>query len=259
MKGTPKRLVIALALACGLAVAGEEETWVAEDGRRIELDGAHKMVFIADEGGESFDLAELRDGETRTFGQGAKQITAQRAGDVVTLTRSAESGGKALEIQCTMPKDSCRIMTFADEPEKVMVMVEKRRECINGVGDCDATVDVTVDHLASGEGKVHAIVRKVECDDAGNCSEIEKVIGHPGSEAIHFVGAGAGPAADVMILRSEGLEGGPVLLRCPEGDATLHVTEEEAAETFLCPKHSVPLEQVGAGPVIRRIRVHEED
>ena len=35
-----------------------------------------------------------------------------------------------------------------------------------------------------------------------------------------------------------------VHLRCPEGDSTIHVDKEEAGDVFLCPKHSVPMEQI---------------
>ena len=53
-----------------------------------------------------------------------------------------------------------------------------------------------------------------------------------------------------------------VLLRCTEGDATITVKKEEAKDTFLCPKHSTPMEPVaqtfGSGiHVIREGDPHE--
>jgi hypothetical protein len=63
---------------------------------------------------------------------------------------------------------------------------------------------------------------------------------------------------DVMIFHADPLDGKTVL-RCPEGDATVRVDEEEADDTFLCPKHSVPMEQVAAKKLIKTIRVEQTD
>ena len=69
-------LVVALVavLFTGLVSAGDAQ-WVAKDGEMVELHAHANAMFISDEGGEPFDLAELRDGETRTFGEGQKQVT----------------------------------------------------------------------------------------------------------------------------------------------------------------------------------------
>ena len=54
---------------------------------------------------------------------------------------------------------------------------------------------------------------------------------------------------------------GKVVLTCPEGDAKIHVEQEEAEDTFLCPKHSVPMEKVEAAvhKIVIEQTVVEED
>jgi hypothetical protein len=257
MKRTSEVLVTALAalLFGSTTLPGADGTWVTAGGRTLDVHAARGMHFVAEEGGEAFDLSELRDGETRTFGQGAKQLTAQRVGDVVTLTRSPEGDGKALEITCNVPRDACSIVTFDDEPEKVMIVIEKRHECVNGAGDCDGAIDVSVDHPSAGGTELHAVVHRVECDEAAGCAELEEVIGHGSGGIQIFDDAGTGGSGKVMIVRSGGAAEGQVLLRCPEGDATLHVAADEADDSFLCPKHSVRLERAGAS----LIRVRHDD
>ena len=107
-----------------------------------------------------FDLADLRDGETRTFGEGDKLVTVTREDDIVTIVRAESGEERKLEINCQIDKDTCQVMTFEDEPEKVMIIVKKTRECVHGEGDCGAAIDVHVDDLDFGEGS-HAIIRKV--------------------------------------------------------------------------------------------------
>ena len=75
-----------------------------------------------------------------------------------------------------------------------------------------------------------------------------------GDENVFVTGIGA------HLIRE--LHGDGVVLRCSEGDATITVDKEEAEETFLCPKHSTPMEPIasrsGSGVrVIRRGSPHE--
>jgi len=249
-------LAVAAVLVAGVAAqADEQKSWVSEDGHVIGLHAGHDAMFVSEDG-ETFDLSDLLDGETRTFGEGDKQVSVTRTGDVVAIDRTAAGATGKLELKCDVSRDSCQVITFADQPEKVMIMVKKSRECIGGVGDCEATVDVAIEDLDLGEG-AHAIIRKVKCDDAGNCETFEDVHGGGEMEIIADVHR-AGPG-NVMILRTDGTEADHVMLRCPEGDATVRVAKAEAGDTFLCPKHSVPMEQVEGGAFIRKFHVKTGD
>ena len=230
----------------GLVSAGGGE-WVTDDDQTVEIH-AHANAMFFDENGDSFDLAELQDGETRTFGEGRKQVTAARVGDVVTIVREESDEKSKLEIQCDTGKDTCQVITFSDDPEKVMIMVQKTRECVNGVGDCD--LDIAIDHI--GEAR-HAVIRTVKCDDAGNCEHFEKVGG--GAEVI-TIGDYEGQPHKIMFVHADE-HGDQVLLRCPEGDSKIHVDKDEAKDTYLCPKHSVPMVQ-DQNQFIRKIKVVEQ-
>ena len=264
MRKTLSIVVIAL-LALGIAGSAwggdEKGTWVSDDGHAMAIHSGHAM-FISDEGGENFDLSDLRNGESRTFGEGDKQITATRMDDVVTINRDARGDEKALQIKCAVDQDTCQVITFDDDPEKVMIVVKKTRSCINDVGDCDATVDITLDRLGNLDGsQVHAIVRKIKCDDEGNCEETEDVVGHGGHGLVEVIADfdGTDPHGNVMILESGEAAFGQTTLRCPEGDSTVRVDAEEADDTFLCPKHSVPMEKVSMPHFIRKIHLEEGD
>jgi hypothetical protein len=251
-------LTIAVALTLGAAAwAGDEETkkWVSAEGQRFEIRTDHHAMFIGEGDGENFDLEDLADGETQTFGEGEKQVTVSRLGDVVTIDRAARGEAQKLELKCNVATDSCQVITFEDNPEKVMIVVKKERTCIDGVGDCTATVDVMLDSMNLPHG-AHAMIQKVECDDKGNCETFEDVQGMGNVKVItDFDGPGHG---NVMVFHADSADG-KTLLRCPEGDATVRVDEQEADDTFLCPKHSVPMEQVSAKKLIKTIRFEQAD
>ena len=242
-------VVALVAVLCTGPVSAGCAEWVTDDDQTIEIH-AHANAMFFDENGESFDLAELRDGETRTFGEGQKQVTVARVGDVVTIVRDESEEKSKLEIQCDTGRDTCKVITFSDDPEKVMIMIQKTRECVNGVGDCD-DVDIAFDSI--GEGG-HAIIRTVKCNDAGDCEHFENVVG--GSEVIAIGDYGGQPHHKMVIVHSDEMNSDSVLLRCPEGDSKIHVDKDEAADTFLCPKHSVPMVQE-ENQFIRKIKVEQ--
>ncbi len=245
-------VAVAAILLSGAAMAGERGEWIAKDGERIKLHGQHEMMFI-EEGGNAFDLGELLDGETRTFGEGAKQITVSRTGDAITIRREETDEDSIMEIQCDAERDSCRVMTFDDNPEKVMIMISKTRECVNGVGDCDSIgIDVdTVDHFGDG---AHAIVRTVKCGDDGNCKHFDS----RGSTEVIAIQDFIGEPGQNMIFHSGMIDSDQVRLACPEGDSTINVSTEEANDTFLCPKHSVPMTKSDNNVFIRKIHLEEK-
>ena len=212
------------ALAWVATAAGE---WVSKDGHAHAVAAGMHAVFIGDEDGERFDLADLRDGETRLFGRGDKQLTARRSGDEVVLSRPARGDDSELRIVCRLSSDQCSVVTFEDEPEKVLLMVEKHRECAGDPADCEGPFDVDV-LSGAGEPGRHVVIRRVECS-GDDCDELEDVA------------AGTAAPHSIKILRS----GDPdqVALRCPKGDTTMRVARADAEKTYLCPQHSLPLEK----------------
>lgn len=250
-------------LVFGAAVAaGQGGTWVSADGDRHEIRGEAHALFIGEDDAESFDVADLADGETRILGSGEKQITATRSGDEVTLSRTRSTEADEVAISCTISEDSCKVLTFPSDPGKVLVVVEKTRVCENGVGDCDAQVEL-IEALPEGAKRIF-VRRMVDCDEEGECSETEDVSEHPGSHAVIRVETLGAPGENVFVVGEGGpghalvLHGDGITLRCPEGDTRMHVDEDEADEVFLCPKHSVPLEKVES-PTVERLRIRKVD
>jgi len=234
------RAIGGLAAAVGLlawAATAAGQVWVSDDGHAHALASGMHAWMIEDGGGERFDLADLADGETRIFGQGDKQITARRNGDEVLLGRPARGDQSEMRVTCRLSSDRCAVVTFDDEPSKVMLIVEKSRECVGDDAECEDEVDIL-----SGVGGpgAHVIVRKVECDGA-DCREIEDELGGIAGAAergtVKVVRAGA--SGEIMVVES----GSRVSLRCPKGDTTMRVERDEADKTYLCPKHSLPLEK----------------
>lgn len=219
--------VIAI-LALGMVAAGEG-TWISAGGQTIELEGDGNNVFFSDDDG--FDLSDLADGETRIFGSGDKQVTVSRRGDEATIERPASADKAEVSVTCRLSSDTCKVIT-SDDSDEVVVMIQKRRECVGGEVDCGQLV---IDDLAGAVGHTIAITKIVECDGGGECIETEVSEGMPHGHhgIVHIDGA--------------------VQLRCPEGDTRMQVDADEADQVFLCPKHSKPLEKVEP----RRHRVHK--
>jgi len=277
-----KRLIQGFALAClvlvlaaGSTQAGERK-WVSKSGNVHAIHGGN-AVFVSADDAERFDLSDLSDGETRTFGTGARAVTVSRSGDVATITRTGSGDDvSAIEITCQLGDDTCTVLTFPNEPEKVMVAIEKVRTCANGVGDCDFS-------FGAGHGEGHVIV-DIDCDGddcnefhtmhleglsglhdaftvetAGDGDEVSRIvirrIGDPGAKEDNVFVTSVGASAFGGLHEILALSGDNVMLRCSEGDATIMVEKEEAEDTFLCPKHSTPMEQVkGHGSGVRVIR-----
>ena len=160
-------------LAWGAIVAGEG-TWVSAGGQTIELEGHGKNVFFDDDDG--FDLSDLADGETRVFGAGDKQVTVSRSGDEATIYRAASAEKGELSVTCLLSSDTCRVITSDDDPEQVVIVVEKRRECVDGEGDCD---HLAIEDIAALGGHAIAITKVVECEDGADCIETEVSTGMP--------------------------------------------------------------------------------
>jgi len=281
MKGLIQGFALAglvLVLAAGSAGAGEGK-WVSDSGKVHVVRGGN-AVFVSDDNAERFNLSDLADGETRTFGSGFKAVTVSRSGDEASITRKGSGDDvSAIDITCSLDEDTCTVLTFPDEPEKVMVAIEKERICADGVGDCDMSF-----HEGHGEG--HVVV-DIDCD-AEDCNEFRTMhlnglaelhntftveatadgdepsrivirrVGDPGAKEDNVFVTKMGASAMGGLHEIRALRGDNVMLRCSEGDATIMVEKEEADDTFLCPKHSTPMEQVkGHGSGVRVIRTGE--
>ena len=209
---------IALLVLAAPLPAGEGR-WVAADGS-VRHPG--HAVFLEEGAAETFDVADLLDGELRVFGAGADEITVARRGDEVTIERAAESGSAEPTIKCRLGTDHCKILTFADAPEKVLVLVERTEACEEGAAACG---DLHLRHAIAGDAMQIVLHERVECPEGEECEPVLE-------------------RSATLVL--EALGGRPLgaLLRCPEGDARITVEEDEAAQVFLCPKHSVPMERV---------------
>ena len=218
---------------------------------------AGNAVFLGDDGQE-FDLAELREGETRTFGSGERQLTATRSGDVVSVRREATGDRDELSFECRVTTDSCTVTTF-DGDDRVIVKIEKERECINGLGDCAGIEDLMIIG-AHGDGHHvivdHDVVCKAEAGAEAEGCEHAVWVSRDGDEHEILIDALSGGGAPIIRF---GGGVGKTVLRCPEGDTTMLVNAEEANDTFLCPKHSQPLElRKSPGKSVRKIRVIRE-
>jgi hypothetical protein len=202
---------------------------------------------IAPDDAESFDLSDLRDGETRSFGTGDRTITATRSGEVVALSRDGSDGsdGKPFSMNCRLDSDTCEIVTN-DDGERVMVKIESHRSCHDGQGDCD---DIEVIGLGRGLPGSHNVwVESAgDCDGPDCARSVEVLVGEAlgdlhEARSMVFIGDGGDGAHGAHVIRLH--DDGHATLRCPEGDATLRVEAEEADDVFLCPKHSTPMDRV---------------
>ena len=264
---------LVLVLAAG-STSAAEGTWVSESGQ-VHAIHAGNAIFVTEDGAERFDLSDLADGETRTFGAGPRAVTVSRSGSEATITRRASGDDvSAIEITCQLNNDTCTVLTFPNDPNKVMVAIEKERTCIDGAGDCDFTF---------GDGEGHIVV-DIDCN-GGDCSEfhtmhLERLAdlhesftvesmddenGVPSRIVIRRIGGDGAREDDVFVTkvgtsvfdamqRIQVLHGDSVMLSCSEGDATIMVNKDEADDTFLCPKHSTPMEQVKGHGALRLIR-----
>jgi hypothetical protein len=259
--------MLATALVVTASATAGDERWVSKAGEGHALHAGDHALFIGDDG-EVFDLADLADGETRVFGEGERQVTVTRNGDVATISRPAAGDDSKIDIECHLDSDVCQVTTFDDDSRRVMIMIEKTRECVDGDGDCDGVVSA----FASGEAHAEVFMHHaLDCgDDEEDCEATIKHLrlGDGPDQATIVIerSGGEGTAVeDVFVMRESGagdvfvMKDDKVTLRCPEGDATMRVEAEEKQDVFLCPKHSVPLEAVTAEKRVHKIRVRTKD
>ncbi len=186
---------------------------------------------------EAKDLSEMYDGETRVLGEGEHQVTIVRSGDEIRITTAGENRVK--EIVCRAGIDSCKAIETEDG--KTMLLVSRKSDC-DGKGDC-ASHEVRNLHFGPAGGHGNNFVFRgsamgaTACEEGEEC-DVDVIVRHAG-EMLHEMRLdGDAP----HVIRWHG-KADKAHLRCPEGDATLTVELKEADDTFLCPKHAVPLEK----------------
>jgi len=264
MMRTPRTATViaaGLLLVAAAASAGETATWVTSDGAVVDLHDGHHNMFFSEGDHESFDLSDLADGETRVIGVGDKQVTVSRSGDEATIHRDAAADDSELNITCRLSSDTCKVISSNDDPEQVVIVIQKSRECVDGEGDCD----IVIQDFDGAEAHAIVIERRIECDEEGNCEEndFHRSMSHGGHARAHGAGHAvvqidaAGHGGDAVFFSDEGNvfvlgESDHVMLRCPEGDTRMTVDKEKADDVYLCPEHSVALEQVKAKPHMTR-------
>lgn len=256
-------ITLVLALAGWTGAAAGENVWVADDGEVIKLHSVHAWSINADDA-EEFDLSDLADGESRVFGEGDKQITVSRQGDEVTISHPPERDGSPMKIVCELDTDECKLLTFEEGPARTAIIVRKQANCA-GDEDCD---HILLTELAIGDEPSRIMIRKtIDCENE-DCAEAEEMVRIGGKKSFATVqvvtdGMTMHDEHDVLVLsgadEAHGFmvigDGDEVVLRCPEGDTSMRVSREEADETFLCPKHSVPLEKFVAEGKPHRVKI----
>ncbi|GEM_PF-5575649 len=203
--------IVFLVSALTLASAGGE----SKNESVIEIQGIGDVV----------KLEKLEDGETRVIREGDPEITATRDGRTIRIvTKNDGSEQEIMEVLCT-GSDGC--------DDKILVRLDS-----DAAEDLDILTKVisstiSYESLSGDDGaspKKHVFVFQGagENDDASNVFS--------GSHQIFLSQAGGEEAGILQKLRSP-------LLRCPEGDATLRITEEDAEQAFFCPRHGIEMEK----------------
>src|SRR5262245_31257377 len=191
---------------------------------------------------EKVDLSQMKDGETRTLGQGDHVITATRRGDVVTVKFGDEDGEKR-NLKCNIDKDSCYAMTTSgDGAEKVIV--------VNKSGKAGKDFSPVIVHSGN--------------DDEGNFvfattegGEGAEIIVDAVGDGMSWVSSDGEGLLPGMRMLHKG-EGG-TLLQCPEGDATLTLKKgEESSGPYFCPKHNLRMEKSTAHTFVKKIVISDE-
>ncbi|MDX1390003.1 MAG: hypothetical protein R3344_12480, partial [Acidobacteriota bacterium] len=131
-----------------------------------------EVIVVGDGEVVKHDLADLYDGETRTFGEGENAITATREGDAVVIKLPGR-GGEVRTIDCTIGEGDCYAFTSSDGGKNTFVLKnistsddsEKKIEVIKVVsGDAAGAhaeafgwVSVDDDVIVSGEDGSKAV------------------------------------------------------------------------------------------------------
>jgi hypothetical protein len=240
-------------------------------GAAVALAAAADKIQVRHPKGE--DLTQMKDGETRTFGEGKALITAARHGDNIEITLPGQDGEAAHTLTCKAGDEHCFVMANDDLGHgTVMVM----RSAGGGAAENESFSwssdpgDGATWTASAGDGKTgeHQIQIVAEAD--GEPGEVKVITvngvdGEPGEMKVITLDGGD---AEGFKMLSESAGGPHVIriemkgttLRCPEGDATLHVDDGDDA-VYLCPKHNVAMEKIDPSKTKtfeRHIEVHQK-
>jgi hypothetical protein len=216
------------------------------------------------------DLAQMKDGETRTFGEGKAQVTASRRGDNIEVTLPSEDGKAPRTLTCKAG-EHCYVMAHDDLGHgTVMVMrtagAEDAPQEMTWVSNSDdggtwtdESGNTMVFHSAGGEHEIQVVA---EADGEPGTVKVIRVDAGDGEPVRVFTSAGGDAEAFTMLSEADAphvikIEVKGTMLHCPEGDATLHVEDGDEA-VYLCPKHNVAMEGGPMKTFERRIEVHQK-
>ena len=200
---------------------------------------------------QKFNLADLANGESRTFGEGDQAITATRYGDDIEVTYQGKKGeNKKQTLHCTVGKDTCYAMTLTDEGKGHVVMLSQTATS----GQKGQLKEVKKIVLTGGDTDGKSLM--VFAGDGECCAGTGAMVVGDGS-GMSWVTATSDsePGVQVMELHEEGT----TLLKCPKGDATLILHKgEENSGPYFCPKHNLQMEVVKAPVILKKIEVHKK-
>jgi hypothetical protein len=215
--------------------------------------GKHARHMMID--GERIDLADLADGETRTFGEGEHQITAAREGDLITI--AVGDTEMVSDFTCDAAEDNCFVIRSGDD-DAVKLMVTKGGE---GHGHMEQQVMV----MALGDREHDSDHEFFFSDEDGE--QVNVMVSTHG-EGGHWVSKDDGQVRVIVTRDGESdphvnrilLRADAATLRCPEGDTTMRLQEGDEDEgPFYCPKHDIKLEKVDRRKLIREIHTHDDE
>ncbi len=177
--------------------------------------------FFSD--GEPFDLSELADGETRYFGPPEREVAVARIGDEVVMTLPGDDG-ETHEIKCNVVENGCFILTGGEDDDASIMIMNTRGSHGNGNF-------VFFDDESLSDSK-QVLIRTLSAVDD------ESFGGHD----LQWISDDEDADGHRMLFRMLAEPG--TMVRCPEGDTTMRLEENESAEGYYCPRHDLLMEKV---------------
>ena len=218
-------LSVAVGVVAGVALAaGGDEGAPAP--------AAHKRVAVVINGGdrESFDVTDLKDGESRTYGSGDRQVVVTRKGDELEVVSQGADGTRKVLV------DTAAIATV-DVLGKDGEDGAKRIEVV-AICQGDGDEPVAIPHGHGGEG--HVVIRKVCTVGEGGGDVVELT-----SDVTSHDCAGHGQAAMATF-------------RCKDDEALLTLPKaKEPASAPACPVCGKAMEKVTARQIVVRTVIAE--
>ena len=196
---------------------------------------------------EKVDLSQMKDGETRTLGEGDHTLTAKRRGDVITLEFGED--GEKRTVKCTVGKDSCYAMTSAGDGTSKMIVINKGK-----AGKDSSPVIVN-----SGTGEGSFVFATADAPDGADI--ILDAVDDVDDVDMSWFTADGDELLPGMKMKMFHMQGdGGAILQCPEGDATLTLKKgEEDSGPYYCPKHNLKMEKSKGHTFVKRLAITHDD